>query len=155
MQRYYNHPNETSAIKQLHQDGQYWIHSGDIGYLTEDGVLHVVDRIKRMIVLSGWNLYPSIIENAILQHEAIDACAVVGVCHDIHGHVPKAFLVLKHGYKAKGQLVVAQITQLCKSILPQHSLPHSYEICDSIPLTSVGKVDYRALEQLAAQEAAT
>lgn len=85
----------------------------------------------------------------------IDACAVVGVCHDIHGHVPKAFLVLKHGYKAKGQLVVAQITQLCKSILPQHSLPHSYEICDSIPLTSVGKVDYRALEQLAAQEAAT
>ena len=95
MKKYYNNDAETKKVLKMHDDGKVWMHSGDIGYIDNDGFLYVVGRIKRMFVRSGFKLFSSEIENAIGSHYAVKNVAAVGVDDSIEGSVPVVSIVLK------------------------------------------------------------
>ena len=98
MMGYLNDEVETNEALQIHNDGHIWLHTGDLGYMDEDGFLFYKGRIKRMIITSGYNVYPSHIEEVIESHPAVLQCSVVGVSHPYKQEVPKAFIVLNKGY---------------------------------------------------------
>ena len=146
---YYKNEKETENVMRKHSDGLTWIHTGDIGYVTEDGIIYIVDRIKRMIIRpDGHNVWPSLIENVIAKHTAVSDCAVVGLPNNEYenGKIPTAFIVLKEGYTASEDLVL-EIEDLSKKHLPERDIAMAYRFCDSLPLTLLGKVDYRTLEK--------
>ena len=146
---YYENPEATSEIVIRHKDGLDWVHSGDIGYMTEDGMLFIVDRIKRMIVRhDGFKVFPSMIEKTIASHEAVQSCCVVGIPDKEHsqGKLPAAHVVLAPEFSGQKSDVQQQLTALCQKELPEYAQPVDYVFRDNLPLTSIGKVDYRALE---------
>lgn len=146
---YYNNEKETANVMRKHRDGQTWIHTGDIGYITEDGIIYIVDRIKRMIIRpDGHNVWPSLIENVIAKHVAVSDCAVVGLPNNEYenGKIPTAFIVLKEGFTPSDELVL-EIEDLSKKHLPERDIATAYRFCDNLPLTLLGKVDYRYLEK--------
>ncbi len=133
----------TNESLQIHDDGYVWLHTGDIGYMDEDGVFFYKQRLKRMIISSGYNVYPSYIENIILQHPAVLSCTVIGIPHQYKVEVPKAFIVLKndyHGLNPKGS-----IKKFCEKHLSKHSVPYEFEFRKSLPKTLIGKVDFKKL----------
>ena len=149
MLQYYNNEKETNNVMKKHADGLMWIHTGDIGYITEDGVIFIVDRIKRMIIRpDGHNVWPSQIENVVTKYEDVLDCAVVGLPNpdNKNGKIPTAFIVVKEGVTADEQLI-DKIDVFCKQRLPERDVAMAYRFCDKLPLTLVGKVDYRALEK--------
>ena len=146
---YFKNQQATEDIMRVHEDGSVWIHSGDIGYITENGNLFIVDRVKRMIIrYDGFKVFPSIIENVISSHIAVKTCKVVGIDDLEHsqGKLPKAHIVLKDEYLGQEYDIIEELKILCKSKLQEYALPCGYKIRNELPLTSVGKVDYRALE---------
>lgn len=146
---YFANKQATDDILRTHEDGSVWIHSGDIGYMTENGNLFIVDRLKRMIIrYDGFKVFPSLIEKVIGSHYAVDSCKVVGVRDLGHsqGKLPKAHIVLKDEYKLTSTKIMNEIEKLCLEKLPEYMQPCEYQVRDSLPLTSVGKIDYRALE---------
>lgn len=157
MLEYYNHPIETDHVLRKHADGNVWIHSGDIGYVTEDGFVFVVDRIKRMIIRQGFKVFPSEIENVLLKHSAVDSCAVIGVDDECDDKAPFAYVVHKYTNKldeaAQQRLVAQLITHIDESDLPPYFMPVGFKILNEcLPFTPAGKVDYRALEKKAAEQ---
>ena len=149
---YYANEQATEETFITHGDGQRWIHTGDIGHMNGDGVLFIVDRMKRMIVRAdGFKVYPSVIENTVTKHLAVAACAVVGAGEGAYsqGMVPKAFVVFKRDSGRQADEMLAEIKDLCRRELPEYAQPASYTVLDSLPLTPIGKIDYRALERLA------
>lgn len=147
MMKSYADSKKNEGVMIQHDDGKIWIHSGDIGYMTDKGSLYVVDRIKRMIIRQGFKVYPSEIEKVITLHHAIDFCAVVGVPNEKDVHTPKAFMVLNEKYIGKDELVLNEVKELLRKNLPQYEIPYDedYEFIESIPHTSLGKVDFDAL----------
>ena len=148
---YYKNPKATSEIIIRHKDGLDWVHSGDIGYMTEDGLLFIVDRIKRMIVRhDGFKVFPSVIEKVISNHEGVNSCCVVGVFDKEHrqGKLPVAHVVLNPEYSGQNELIRQQLTGLCQKELPEYAQPAAYMFHTTLPLTPIGKVDYRALEEV-------
>lgn len=103
-------------------------------------------RIKRMIVSSGYNVYPSQIEEVLEQHEAVLDSTVIGIPHPYKIEVPKAYIVLKNGYKNTAQ-IEKELQELCQKNLAKYSIPKEYEFRKSLPKTIVGKVDFRKLQQ--------
>ena len=95
MMGYLNDESETNEALQIHNDGHIWLHTGDLGCMDNEGFLYYKGRIKRMIITSGYNVYPSHIEEVIESHPAVLQCTVVGVPHPYKQEVPKAFIVLK------------------------------------------------------------
>ena len=93
---YLDNENETNDILEKDEKGRIWVHSGDLGYLDNDGVLFFAQRLKRMLIVSGYNVFPSHIEEVIMQHEAVLNCGVIGVPHPYKVQVPKAYIVLKN-----------------------------------------------------------
>ena len=149
MLKYYNNQRETDNVMKKHADGLTWVHTGDIGYITEDGVVFIVDRIKRMIIRpDGHNVWPSVIENVITKHFAVLDCAVVGLANteNKNGKIPTAFVVIKDNITINDGLI-EDIDSFCKKQLPERDVAMAYRFCDKLPLTLVGKVDYRALEK--------
>lgn len=147
---YYKNPKATAEIIVRHKDGLDWVHSGDIGYMTEDGMLFIVDRIKRMIVRhDGFKVFPSMIEKTIASHEAVQSCCVVGIPDKEHsqGKLPAVHVVLAPAFSGQEDAVRQQLAVLCQKELPEYAQPVDYVFRDSLPLTSIGKVDYRALEE--------
>jgi len=149
MMGYLDNERETNEVLQMHKDGYIWLHTGDIGYMDEDGVFFFRQRLKRMIISSGYNVYPQQIETIIEDHEAVLKCTVIGVPHPYKVEVPKAYIVLRDGYKASLG-IKAEIKELCKKNLAKFSVPYDYEFRESLPKTKIGKVDFR---ELARQEA--
>ncbi len=148
---YYNKPEATAKIVKVHPDGQRWIHTGDLGYITESGVLFVSGRIKRIIITKGRDgivtkMFPDRIEKAVLEHPAVALCCVIGVPDESRIHSAKAVIVLNHGYKATEQLS-QEIIGNCKNVLPEYMIPEVIEYRNELPRTERGKVDYRALEK--------
>lgn len=146
---YFDNVKETQNILKLHNDGRIWVHSGDIGYMTENGNLFIVDRMKRMIIrYDGFKVFPSLIENVIASHYAVDSCKVVGINDVEHrqGKLPKAHIVLKKEYELNSIEIEEDIKRLCLEQLPEYCQPKEYKIRESLPITSVGKIDYLALE---------
>ena len=146
MMGYLDNEKETNEILQLHKDGKIWLHSGDMGYMDSDGVLFYKQRMKRMIVSSGFNVYPNQIENVILSHEAVLNCTVVGIPHPYKQQVAKAVIVLKSGV-SPSHAIKASIKELCEKNLAKFSQPYEYEFRKSLPKTLIGKVDFRKLQE--------
>lgn len=128
---YWNRPEETA---QALRDG--WMHTGDSGYMDEEGLIYVVDRIKDMIVSGGENVYSAEVENAIASHPAVAMCAVIGVPHERWGESVHAVIVLKPGCDTS----VKAIQEHCRARIARYKCPRSVEFRDALPLTSMGKI---------------
>ena len=146
MKEYINNPKETSQTLRVHDDGKTYLHTGDLGYMDEDGFVYFVQRLKRMIVTSGYNVYPSQIENVIDSHEAVMFSTVIGVKDEYRMQKVKAFVVLKPGFTPTEE-IKASIKAHCEKSIAKYALPREYEYRDSLPKTLVGKVAYRELEK--------
>ena len=146
MMGYLNNKKETDHVLRKHKDGIKWLHTGDLGYISPNGIVFFTQRLKRMIVVSGFNVYPSIIEQTISKHEAVSKVCVIGIPHPYKVHVPKAFVVLKDGYKTSNS-VKKEIKELCKKDLDVYSIPKDIEFMDKLPLTLYNKIDYKQLEK--------
>ena len=150
MKGYYHKPEETAAVKQVHPDGRTWVHTGDVGYIDEDGFVFVGSRIKRLIIRpDGFKVFPSMIENAISHHPAVRQCSVVGCVAKDHpqGRLPFVFVVLDPAAADKKRQILRELRQLCVEELPEYVQPVAYKFISEMPLTPVGKVDYRKLEE--------
>ncbi|MBQ3348144.1 acyl--CoA ligase, partial [Candidatus Saccharibacteria bacterium] len=146
MMGYLDNDAETAQTIRVHDDGKVWLHTGDLGYLGSDGLIYFAQRVKRMIISSGYNIYPTHLESIINSHEAVLTSTVIGIDHPYKGQVPKAFIVLKPGYKA-GKRIEREIRELLERNVPVYALPAAYEFRDKLPQTLVGKVAFRKLEQ--------
>lgn len=150
MQCYYNKPDETAFVMRKHADGRVWVHSGDIGYMDEEGYVFLDSRIKRMIIRhDGFKIFPSMIENVLSTHPAVANCSVVG-CVDkdhVQGRLPLAYIVLNKDCQKKKRQIIRELRAMCADELPEYILPVAYKFIDQLPLTPVGKVDYLELEK--------
>lgn len=149
MKGYYNKPEETAILLRRHPDGRVWAHTGDMGYLDEDGFVYLDSRIKRMIIRhDGFKVFPSMIENVVSRHPAVHQCSVVGCADKDHtqGRLPFVYIVLKAGITAKKKQVIRELERMCAEELPEYVQPVAYKFILSMPMTPVGKVDYRQLE---------
>ena len=149
MKGYYNKADETAMILRRHPDGRIWVHTGDMGYLDEDGFVFLDSRIKRMIIRhDGFKVFPSMIENVVSRHPAVHQCSVVGCTDKDHtqGRLPFVYIVLKADITAKKKQVIRELERMCAEELPEYVQPVAYKFISSMPMTPVGKVDYRQLE---------
>ena len=149
MKGYYNKPEETAILLRRHPDGRVWAHTGDMGYLDEDGFVYLDSRIKRMIIRhDGFKVFPSMIENVVSRHPAVHQCSVVGCTDKDHtqGRLPFVYIVLKADITAKKKQVIRELERMCAEELPEYVQPVAYKFISSMPMTPVGKVDYRQLE---------
>lgn len=144
MMGYLNNESETNTVLQIHKDGHVWLHTGDIGYMDTDGFVFCTGRIKRMIISSGYNIYPSHIEEVIESHPAVLQCSVVGVKHPYKQEVPKAFIVLKDGFH--GVMIKSDIKKFCQKNLAKYMVPYEFVYRKKLPKTKLGKIDFKTLE---------
>lgn len=149
---YFKNPKLTSNVLKKHSDGNVWIHTGDLGYIDEDGFLFIDGRIKEMITRhDGFKVYPNLIEKVISTHKAVIVSKVVGVPDEVNcqGQVPKAYFTIKDEYKNNSTTIIKEIKDMCKKCLPEYYIEGiDYEIIDKMPLTGIGKVDYKQLQQM-------
>lgn len=146
MSGYLDNEKETNEMLELDEKGKVWVHTGDLGYVTEEGILYYVQRLKRMLIVSGYNVYPSHVENVLMEHPAILNCGVIGIPHPYKVQVPKAFIVLNSGYKADNDLK-KDIKEYCEKNLAFYMIPKEFVFRESLPKTMIGKVNYRELEK--------
>lgn len=146
MKEYLDNKEETNKIIIMHEDGNKYVHTGDLGYIDKDGVLFFVQRLKRMLIVSGYNVYPSYIEDVILKHPKVESCGVIGVPHPYKVQVPKAFIVLKDGVD-NNSITLKEIRDYCSRNLAKYMLPRDIVFRDELPKTLIGKVNYRELEK--------
>ena len=118
--------------------------------MDEDGFVYLDARIKRMIIRhDGFKVFPSMIENVISRHPAVHQCSVVG-CTDkdhVQGRLPFVYVVLDPAADHKKRQIVRELQQICKEELPEYVQPVAYKFISEMPLTPVGKIDYRKLEE--------
>jgi acyl-CoA synthetase (AMP-forming)/AMP-acid ligase II len=133
---YWNKPEETAAAI---RDG--WMHSGDGGYMDDDGFVYVVDRLKDMIVTGGENVYSAEVEQAVALHPAVAACAVIGLPDDEWGESVHAVVVLATGATATPE----ELREHCKGLIAGYKAPRSVEFIDALPVNGAGKVLKREL----------
>lgn len=145
MLKYLNQPEETSQALRRHGDGLIWVHTGDLGTMDEDGFVYFRQRMKRMIVTNGYNVYPSQIENVLDSLDFVQTSCVIGVPDPIRRQVVKAFVVLKPGIPDKEE-TKERILEHCRRYIAKYALPRQIEFRKSLPQTLVGKVAYRELE---------
>ena len=144
MMGYLNNLEETIQTLQIHEDGRTWLHTGDIGSMDKDGYIYFKQRVKRIIISNGYNLYPTHIESIINSHPYVFTSVVIGIPHPRKVQVAKAFIVLNDGIKPSKE-VERSIKEHCEKNLARYSLPAVYEFRDSLPKTLVGKVAYKKL----------
>ena len=142
---YLDNEKETNEMLQIHKDGMIWLHTGDIGMMDSNGVLYYKQRLKRLIISSGYNIYPSHIEEVIEGHPSVLKCSVIGIPHPYKVEVPKAFIVLKNDYNPL--TVKASIKEYCKKNLASYAIPKEFEFRKSLPKTLIGKVDFKKLRE--------
>ena len=146
MLEYVNHPGETADTLKRHADGLTWVHTGDLGTMDADGFVYFRQRIKRMIVTSGYNVYPSQIENILDRHDSVHLSCVIGVKDPYKMQKVKAFVVLKPGIQPTEQ-TKQDILAYCKKNIAKYAMPYEIEFRADLPKTLVGKVAYRILEE--------
>ncbi len=152
---YYNNEEETSKVLKKHEDGRIWVHSGDYGYMDEDGQLFIEGRLKRMIVRhDGFKIYPNLIESVIQKSSYVHEVCSVGKKDKEHAQGSQAmvYVVLKRDASKPNNEIISELKELCSEMLPEYAQPWGIRIIDQLPLTSIGKVDYRELERRAAED---
>ena len=146
MMGYLNQPEETANVLREHDDGEIWLHTGDIGYISKNGIVYYTQRLKRMIIVSGFNVYPSQIENTISKLDFVDKVCVIGIPHKYKMHVPKAFVVLKKGIKPSNK-IKDEIIGITKKELSVYAVVKEVEFRDDLPKTLYNKIDYKKIEK--------
>ena len=150
---YMDNPEETAATLKNHGDGRIWLHTGDLGHMDEDGFVYFRQRLKRMIVTSGYNVYPSQLENIIDGHEKVLLSCVIGIPDEYRGHKVKAYVVPMPGIEPTEELK-RELLSFVSGQVAKYAAPRELEFRTELPKTLVGKVAYRVLEEEAAKEAA-
>lgn len=146
MKGYLNCQVENAHTLQTHADGRVWLHTGDLGSMDEEGFVYFKQRLKRMIVTSGYNVYPSQVENVIDAHPDVLMSCVIGVPDPYKMQRVKAFVVLRPGVKPSDELT-ASIQKYCAESMAKYAVPREFEYRAELPKTLVGKVAYRVLEK--------
>ena len=146
MKGYLNNAEETASTLRVHADGNVWLHTGDLGVMDEDGFVYYKQRMKRLIIVSGINVYPSQVENAIDAHPDVLLSCAVGVPDPYKMHVVKAFVVLRQGVDPSDK-IKEEIIENCKKNISRYGVPKEIEFRTELPKTLVGKVAYRVLEE--------
>lgn len=146
MLEYINHPEETAQTLRLHADGLKWVHTGDLGIMDAQGFVYFRQRLKRMIVTSGYNVYPSQLENILDAHELVQMSCVIGVPDPLKMQHVKAFVMLKPGV-APSEENRHVLMEHCRKNMARYALPKEIEFREQLPKTLVGKVAYRILEE--------
>lgn len=144
MTGFWNNPEETSAVLREHSDAsgtRRWVHTGDLGYLDQDGYVFIVDRKKDLIKTSGYQVWPREVEEALSSHPAVAEVGVAGVFDDMKGEAVKAWIVLRPGQTA----TVAELRDFCRKQLAPYKVPSHIEFRPDLPKTMVGKILRRAL----------
>ncbi len=149
---YRNNKQETENTLRVHEDGKVWLHTGDMAAIDADGFVHYKLRIKRMMITSGFNVYPTQIESVIEELDFVDKCVVVAIPHQYKKEVAKAFIVLKNG-KEKSAETENEIREYCKKKLMHYSVPYRYEFVDLLPKTAYNKIDFMKLQKDSEKEA--
>lgn len=144
MQGYLEDAEATGQVLRKHRDGLVWLHTGDLGHMDADGFIYFKQRIKRMIVSSGYSLSPQYIEHTMDAHPDILMSCAIGVDHSYKGQAVKVFLVLKDDGKDHGQ-VLESVKAYGREHLAKYSWPAEYEIREHLPKTLVGKIAYNQL----------
>lgn len=153
---YMDNEEATNELIHIHKDGLKWVHTGDLGYVDKDGVVYIKGRIKR-IVLTLCNdfvakIFPDHIEDVLLSHQAIENACVVPMNRGEDFIKLQAFIVTKCNIIEDCEQLKKELLQLCTQNLPEYSIPYKFEIVDQLPLTPVGKVDFRTLEKMAEEK---
>ena len=157
MKEYMKHPEETAQTLRHHADGLTWVYTGDLGTMDEQGFIYFRGRAKRMIISSGYNVYPGQIENILDAHEKVQMSCVIGVPDPYRMQKVKAFVKLVPGTPAAEE-TKAELLDYCRKHIAKYAMPYDIEFKDEMPKTLVGKVAYRVLEEeelakIAAQQA--
>lgn len=152
MKGYLKNPEETAQTLKRMPDGKIWLYTGDLGYMDEDGFIYFKQRIKRMIITNGYNVYPGQLENAIDAVEEVAYSCVIGVKDSRRGQRVRAYVVLRDGYHASEAMKEKILSQL-KTHVDSYAMPKEILFRDELPKTLVGKVFYRQLEEEANAEA--
>ena len=146
MKEYIKHPEETASTLRTHADGLTWVYTGDLGFMDEDGFIYFRGRSKRMIVSSGYNIYPAQLENIFDSHELVQMSCVIGVPDSYKMQRPKVFVTLKPGVPAD-DITKKNIMDYASRHIARYAMPKELEFRDDLPKTLVGKVAYRKLEE--------
>jgi long-chain acyl-CoA synthetase len=136
MKGYWNRPNETANVL----DAEGWLHTGDIARMDESGYVYIVDRKKDMILVSGFNVYPNEVEDAVMQHPGVAEVAAVGLPDEHSGEVVKLFVVRKDP-----NLTIEALKAFCRENLTGYKRPKLIEFRDALPKSNVGKILRREL----------
>lgn len=145
---YLDNEEEEGKVIKIHSDGKKWIHSEDVGIIDEDGFLFFKGRYKRLIPHGGFKLYPSYIEGVIMKHPDIDNCCVISIPDKVYGASPEAHVVIKKDNVSELKKLKEELIKLCQDKLPSYSQPEDFIFEEDLPLTSVGKVDYKKVEKM-------
>ena len=148
---YMDNPTETAAALRHHADGKTWLHTGDLGYMDADGFVYFRQRMKRMIISSGYNIYPSQLENILDSHEKVLLSCVIGIPDDYRGTRLRAYIVPAPGVDPT-EALKQQLLEHCRQHIARYALPKEIVFRSELPKTLVGKVAYRVLEEEAARE---
>jgi long-chain acyl-CoA synthetase len=141
MKGYWNKPQESAQVLREDAGGRVWFHTGDIAVVDEDGYTSIVQRKKDMIIVDGFNVYPSEVEAVLYTHPAVRLAAVIGVPDPYHGETVRACVAFKAGAAATSE----DIIDFCKTNLTEYKVPRSVEVRDTLPMSAVGKILYRVL----------
>ena len=154
MKEYIKHPEETAQTLRRHADGLTWVYTGDLGTMDEEGFIYFRGRSKRMIISSGYNIYPAQLENIFDANELVQMSCVIGVPDPYRMQRPKVFVTLKPGVPATEETRKAILDYASKRIA-KYAMPKELEFRESLPKTLVGKVAYRVLEEEEAEKRAS
>jgi len=141
MKGYWNRADETAAALRTDATGRVWFHTGDIATMDADGYTSIVQRKKDMIIVDGFNVYPSEIEAVLYAHPAVRLAAAIGIADAYHGEVVKVCVAFKPGASATPEEIVAH----CRANLAAYKVPAQVEVRDTLPMSAVGKILYRVL----------
>ena len=143
---YLDQPEETANTLRTHADGMTWVHTGDLGSMDDRGFVYFKQRLKRIIITNGYNVYPSQLENAFDAHEKVHMSCIIGVPDPIKKQKVKAFIMLKPDIKPSDD-VKSELMEYAKKNISKYALPYDIEFREDLPKTLVGKVAYRKLEE--------
>ena len=149
---YLDEPEETAQVLQQHPDGQLWLHTGDLGFMDEDGFVYFKQRMKRMIISSGYNIYPSQLENVLDGHEKVLLSCCIGIPDAYRGQKIRAYVVPMPGIEPT-EALKQELLSYCAQHIAKYALPREILFRTELPKTLVGKVAYRVLEEEAQKEA--
>ena len=143
MKGYWNRPDETAAALRADEAGRIWFYTGDVARMDADGFTSIVQRKKDMIIVDGFNVYPSDVEGVLCTHPAVRLAAVIGVPDRYHGEVVKAYVVTNPGTS----VTATDLTTHCALSLAEFKIPRKIEIREALPMSAVGKTLYRVLRE--------